>query len=177
MGSSLPVALGTRRIRRKRHEGEWWFAVEDLCGALMDSPDGAECWRKLKRRLAKEGCEFGTLCQSLALPAADGTAQQVECVTLEGVFRIVQSVATPRAEVFKRWLAEVGRGGKKPQGIKTDLDSVFSMLGETAAVEIARSRDDRENDGNAVRKGDEIAAGARKLLESELQGKALISGN
>lgn len=86
MGSSLPVALGTRRIRRKRHEGEWWFAVEDLCGALMDSPDGAGCWRKLKWRLAKEGCEVGTLCHGLVLSAADGTARQVECVTLEGVF-------------------------------------------------------------------------------------------
>jgi len=144
---------------------------------LMDGTDGGACWRKLMRSLEKEGCEVGTLCQGLELPASDGTGQRADCVTLEGVFRIVQSIATPRAEVLKRWLAQVGRGEGKPQGVRTDLDSVFALLGETAAVEIARSRDDQENNGNAVRKGDEIAAGARKQLELELHGKVLISGD
>jgi len=130
---TIPAVPGNRRIRGKRHEGEWWFAVEDVCGVLMDSLDGKECWRKLKRRLEKEGCEVGTLCHGLALPAADGRGWPTDCVTLEGVFRIVQSVATPKAEVFKRWLAEVGRRKKRPQGYGTDLDSVFALLGEEVA--------------------------------------------
>lgn len=145
---------------------------------LMDSPDGAKCWCGFKRRLRAEGCEVGTLSLRLELPALDGKDGQADCVTLEGIFRIVQSVATPRAEVVKRWLAQAGRGEGKPHEIKTDLDSIFSMLGEVAAVEIARSRDDQGlDDGGDVRKGGEIAAGARKQLESELQGKTLISGN
>lgn len=130
----MSMDLCDRRIRRKQHEGEWWFAVEDVCGMLMDNPKGKECWRKLKQRLEKEGCDVWELCHALEFPAADGIGRQIDCVTLEGVFRIVQSVVTPKAEVFKRWLAEVGRGERKPQGIKTGLDSIFTLLGEEVAA-------------------------------------------
>lgn len=82
-----------------------------------------------------------TLCHALGFPAIDGTVRYVDCVTIEGIFRIVQSISSPKAEVFKRWLAEAGRVRKKRQGGKTDLDSIFSMLGEAATVEIARKRD------------------------------------
>jgi len=52
---TLPMVLENNNIRRKRHDGQWWFAVEDVCGMLMDSPDDKGCWRQLKQRLAKEG--------------------------------------------------------------------------------------------------------------------------
>jgi len=137
METSLAL-LDEMKIRRTLHNNEWWFAVEEACGMLMDSPDGGACWRKLKRRLGKEGCDVGALCQGLALPVADGTERQTDCATLEGVFRIVQSVATPKAEVVKRWLAEIGRGGGKTQGYRTDLDSIFALLGDEVAAIVNR---------------------------------------
>lgn len=137
---SLPVIWGDRKIRRIQHEDAWWFAVEDICGALMESPDGVECWQQLRQRLESEGCEVGTLCHGLELPAPDGTARRTDCVTLEGVFRLVQSIALPRAEVFKRWLAKAGREEKRLQGYRTDTDSIFALLYETVAGRIANRR-------------------------------------
>lgn len=125
------------RVRRVRHGGEWWFAVEDVVGMLLDTSDGGGCWRKLKQRLESEGCEVGTLCHGLQVPAPDGTVRRRDCITLEGVFRIVQSIASPKAEVLKRWLAQAGQEEKNRQGYKTDLDTIYAMLSEAATAAIA----------------------------------------
>lgn len=177
METSLAL-LDEMKIRRTLHNDEWWFAVEDVCGALMDSPDGGAFWWKLKQGLRAEGCEVATLCHALEFLAIDGTVRHVDCVTIEGIFRIVQSISSPKAEVFKRWLAEVGRVRKKRQGSKTDLDSIFLMLGEAATVEIARKRDAQgfvENEA-ATRKGVGIAREARERLERET-GVVVTAGN
>ena len=168
METSLAL-LDEMEIRRTLHHGEWWFAVEDVCGVLMDSPDGGASWWKLKQCLGAEGCDVVILCHALGFPAIDGTVRHVDCVTIEGIFRIVQSISSPKAEVFKRWLAEAGRVRKKRQGSKTDLDSIFSMLGEAATVEIARKRDAQgfAEDEGVARKGGGIAGEAREKLEQE----------
>jgi hypothetical protein len=90
------------------HEGEWWFSVVDVVGALTDSPDAGAYWRKLKQRLNEEGSQVVTFCHGLKLQATDGKHYETDCADTEGVFRIVQSVPSPRAEPFKRWLAKVG---------------------------------------------------------------------
>jgi len=115
----------------------------------------------------------------LGFPAIDGTERHVDCVTIEGIFRIVQSISSPKAEVFKRWLAEAGRVRKKRQGGKTDLDSIFSMLGEAATVEIARKRDAQgvAEDEEAARKGCGIAGEARERLEREAGAGVVTAGN
>lgn len=133
----LPVIFERRKVRRVCHDGERWFAVEDVCAMLMDKPDGLECWRRLRQHLEAEGCEIGTLCHALEMPAPGGTTLRAECVTLEGVFRIVQSISSPRAEVFKRWLAQAGREEMWPQGHRTDTASIFALLDETVAARIA----------------------------------------
>lgn len=96
-------------IRRVLVEEEWWFSVVDICSILTDSPDPGAYWRKLKQRLKNEGSEVVTFCHGLKLPAPDGKMRESDCVNTEGAFRIIQSIPSPKAEPFKRWLARVGK--------------------------------------------------------------------
>jgi hypothetical protein len=97
-----------RTIRRTLHNNEWWFSVVDVVAALVESPDPGAYWRKLKQRLAEEGSEVVTFCHGLKVTAPDGKMRETDCATTEGVFRIIQSIPSPKAEPFKRWLAKVG---------------------------------------------------------------------
>jgi hypothetical protein len=97
-----------KTIRRTLNRNEWWFSVVDVVAALIDSPDAGAYWRKLKQRLGEEGSEVVTFCHGLKLPAADGKQYKTDCASTEGIFRIIQSIPSPKAEPFKRWLAKVG---------------------------------------------------------------------
>ncbi len=261
MENKLVVFKG-RQIRRTLYNDEWWFSVIDVCGALTDSKDPVAYWRKLKQRLKAEGSEVVTNCHGLKLTASDGKKRRTDCADTEGIFRIIQSIPSPRAELFKRWLAKVGyervkeienpelatkriraiyrakgysdgwiekrmrgiavcpeltdewkkRGVKKEpeyailtaeiskaafgvtpseykglKGLKrenlrdhmTDLELIFSMLGEAATTEIARKRDTQgfvENK-TASRKGGMIAGDARERLEKETGSKVVSKDN
>ena len=167
----LPENFGGHRVRHLRHDGEWWFAVEDVSGTLMDHSDGAASWRQLRQSLEAEGCEVKTLCRALELPTLDGRIRLTDCVTFEGIFRIVQSVSSPGTEALKCWLAQAGREEVKPQGYRTDTASIFSLL-EDAVTEAIGSRQEglESNDGAAaVRRtiSGSLSKGsdARKLLK------------
>ena len=97
-----------KEIRKVLHHGEWWFSVVDVCGALTDSVDAGAYWRKLKQRLSGEGSEIVTNCHGLKLEASDGKKYETDCSNTEGMFRIIQSIPSPKAEPLKRWLAKVG---------------------------------------------------------------------
>ncbi len=97
-----------KQIRKTIHKDEWWFSVVDVCEALTESPDAGAYWRKLKQRLKEEGSEVVTFCHGLKLEAPDGKMRDTDCADTEGVFRIIQSIPSPKAEPFKRWLAKVG---------------------------------------------------------------------
>lgn len=97
-----------RAIRRTWHNNEWWFSVSDVCAVLTNSPDAGAYWRKLKQRLAAEGSEVVTFCHGLKLTAPDGKQRETDCANTTGLFRIIQSIPSPKAEPFKRWLAQVG---------------------------------------------------------------------
>ena len=97
-----------KQIRKTIHNNEWWFSVVDVCGVLADSIDSGAYWRKLKQRLKEEGSEVVTFCHGLKLEAADGKKYETDCANTEGIFRIIQSIPSPKAEPFKRWLAKVG---------------------------------------------------------------------
>ena len=97
-----------RKIRKIIHLNEWWFSVVDVCEALTDSVNAGAYWRKLKQRLTEEGSEVVTLCHGLKLEASDGKKYETDCTDTEGAFRIIQSIPSPKAEPFKRWLAKVG---------------------------------------------------------------------
>lgn len=102
------ILFKEKEIRRVWHNEEWWFSVVDVCAVLTGSSDAAAYWRKLKQRLLKEGSESVTNCHGLKLPAADGKYYATDCANTEGIFRIIQSIPSPKAEPFKRWLAKVG---------------------------------------------------------------------
>ena len=97
-----------KEIRRTIYKKEWWFSVVDVCGILTNSPDSGAYWRKLKQRLIEEGSEVVTFCHGLKLLAPDGKMRETDCADTEGMFRIIQSIPSPKAEPLKRWLAKVG---------------------------------------------------------------------
>lgn len=97
-----------KKIRRIIYLNEWWFSVVDICGALTDSVDSGAYWRKLKQRLVEESNQVVTFCHGLKLKAPDGKMRETDCANTEGVFRIIQSIPSPKAEPFKLWLAKVG---------------------------------------------------------------------
>ncbi|MEI6437245.1 MAG: Bro-N domain-containing protein [Candidatus Omnitrophota bacterium] len=107
MKKHLAVFEG-RSIRKTEHNGEWWFSVIDVCAVLTNSPDAGAYWRKLKQRLKEEGSEVVTNCHDLKLYAPDGKLRETDCANTEGMFRIIQSIPSPKAEPFKRWLARIG---------------------------------------------------------------------
>ncbi len=97
-----------QRIRKTLHNNEWWFSVTDIVNVLTESDDAGAYWRKLKQRLNQEGSEVVTKCHGLKLIAPDGKMRETDCADTEGIFRIIQSIPSPKAEPFKRWLAKVG---------------------------------------------------------------------
>jgi hypothetical protein len=108
MTSNHLIVFESATIRRALHQGEWWFSVVDIVAILTESPDAGAYWRKLKQRLKEEGSEVVTFCHGLKLPAPDGKMRLTDCANTETLFRVIQSIPSPKAEPFKRWLAKVG---------------------------------------------------------------------
>ena len=101
----------TKTIRTAWNEAEeeWYFSVVDVVGVLTDSPDPKRYWSVLKTRLKQEGVEGTTICSTLKLPAQDGKMRSTDVASTEQIFRIIQSVPSPKAEPFKQWLAQVAK--------------------------------------------------------------------
>lgn len=256
------VILQDKRIRKTLHQGEWWFSVADIVEVLTDSVDARHYIKRMRQCDHELDACWGIMCIPLTLLAPDGKKRKTNCINTEGVFRIIQSIPSPKAEPFKRWLAKVGyermqeiedpelatkrtkalyrakgyseawiekrmRGiavraeltdewkdqevkgepeyailtseiskaafGMTPDEYKafkglerenlrdhmTDLELIFSMLGEAATMEIARKQDARGFAENKVvaRKGGRIAGEARENLEIESGGKVSTPEN
>ena len=88
---------------------EWYFAVVDVVAILTESADASAYWRKLKQRLKKEGNETVTNCHTFKLQAADGKMRLADVVTTQELFRLIQSIPSPKAEPFKQWVAQVAK--------------------------------------------------------------------
>lgn len=98
-----------REIRKQLHGGEWWFSVVDVIAALTESVNARDYWFKMKLRVkSDDGFELSTLCRQLKMESSDGKKYATDCANTEGIFRIVQSIPSKKAEPFKRWLAKVG---------------------------------------------------------------------
>jgi hypothetical protein len=108
MESQKIVLFQGLKIRKIIHQDEWWLSVVDVCLALTNSNDPGAYWRKLKQRLTEEGSEVVTICHGLKLEAPDGKRYETDCANAEGIFRIIQSIPSPKLEPLKRWLAKVG---------------------------------------------------------------------
>ena len=98
------------QIRRIFFEDEWWFSVIDVIGLLTGSENSRDYWYKMKIREKDEAdTELSTNCRQLKLVAPDGKQRETDCANTEGIFRIIQSIPSPKAEPFKRWLAKIGK--------------------------------------------------------------------
>jgi DNA-damage-inducible protein D len=251
-------------IRRRWHEDQWWFSVVDVVGVLSESAIPKRYWSDLKRKMAQEagsGQPYESVVR-LKLPAPDGKQRETDCANTETLFRIIQSIPSPKAEPFKRWLAQVGyerikeiedpelasararelyeakgypkdwiekrlrsihvRGAltaewkqrgvsegleysiltaeiaratfgltpgdhKKLKGLQkakaanlrdhmTDLELIFTMLGEASTTEIATRKDARgfEQNKTAAKAGGSVAGNARRELEAR-SGTPVVS--
>ncbi|MBU0675198.1 MAG: Bro-N domain-containing protein [Proteobacteria bacterium] len=263
MENKLVVFKG-KEIRRIFHNNEWWFSVIDVVGVLSDSNNPKRYWSDLKRKLEQEaGSEqpYEKIVR-FKLLASDGKKRETDCAETATLFRVIQSIPSPKAEPFKRWLAKVGyervqeiedpglatkrtkalyrakgyseawiekrmrgiavraeltdewqnRGikedpeyailtseiskaafGLTPSEYKnlkglerenlrdhmTDLELIFSMLGEAATTEIARKQNAQGFGENkvAAHKGGKISGDARKKLEVETGDKVVSPEN
>jgi DNA-damage-inducible protein D len=261
------IALFQRKeVRRIIHNGEWWFVITDVIAALTNSVDPKGYFTDMRRReseLAEALKGGGNLPPPLGLPfATAGGRQLLQCWNTEGIFRLIQSIPSPKAEPFKRWLARVGyervqeiedpelatkrtralyqaKGYSddwiekrmhsiairdeltdewKKRGVReqreysiltaeisqatfgltpsqyaelkqlkrenlrdhmTDLELIFSMLGEAATTEIARNKDAQGFPENkqAARSGGAVAGHARRDLEKKSGRKVVTSEN
>ena len=88
-------------------EEKWYFSIVDVCGVLTDSPNPRNYWKVLKHRLLKEGNQTVTNCNQLKLRAEDGRMRLTDVADTEQLFRIIQSIPSPKAEPFKQWMAQV----------------------------------------------------------------------
>ncbi|MEK7645075.1 MAG: Bro-N domain-containing protein [Patescibacteria group bacterium] len=96
------------RIRKTLHNGEWWFSVIDVIEALTGSERSSAYWTAMKARVhSEDGFQLSTICRQLKLEAPDGKMRETDCADVEGMFRVIQSIPSPKAEPFKRWLARV----------------------------------------------------------------------
>jgi hypothetical protein len=102
------VVFKDKKIRRTLHNDEWWFSVADVVEALTDSSDLRQYIKRMRQRDPELDSKWGTICTPLELVAPDGKLRKTNCANTEGLFRIIQSIPSPKAEPFKRWLAKVG---------------------------------------------------------------------
>ncbi len=97
------------RTHWDEEQDKWYFSIVDIVSVLTDSVDAGAYWRKLKERLIIEGNETVTNCHGLKMRAADGKMRVADVADTEQLFRLIQSIPSPKAEPFKIWLARVGR--------------------------------------------------------------------
>lgn len=96
-----------KTIRKTIFQKEWWFSVLDIIKVLTDSPQPKTYWAKMKDRDKVMSQPF-PFWEQLKMPAEDGKMRETDCANTEGLFRIIQSIPSPKAELLKRWLAKVG---------------------------------------------------------------------
>src|SRR3990167_7585229 len=97
----------SRQIRKTIYNNEWWFVVEDVILALIDSSDPKQYVSRMKQRDSELNKGWVQIVHTLSVKT-EGGAQSMNCANTEGIFRIIQSVPSQKAEPFKRWLAKVG---------------------------------------------------------------------
>ena len=100
-----------RKIRTAWDEEkeEWYFSVQDVVAVLSGSTDPKQYIKKMRTRDPQLSANWGTICTPVQMLAADGKQRKVQAANTEGILRIIQSIPSPKAEPFKRWLAQVGR--------------------------------------------------------------------
>ena len=193
-----------RKIRKTIYQNEWWFVIEDVVLALIDSNDSKQYIQRMRLRDSELSKGWVQIVHTLLMETSSGK-QKMNCADTEGVFRIIQSIPSPKAEPFKRWLARVGYERvqeiedpelaqkrvtseyKKIKGLKrqnlrdhmNDLELLFSQLGEAATTEITKTDHPQgfKKNKQVSKRGGKIAGDARSNLERETGRKVITSQN
>ena len=123
-----------KKIRRIWHEEKWFFSVVDVVGVLTDSDNPRNYWHMLKvREKESSEIELSTNCVQLKLMAEDKKLRETDCADTEGIFRIIQSIPSKKAEPFKRWLARVGyeriREIENPELAQERMKKIYELKG------------------------------------------------
>ena len=126
-------AFQDKNIRRIWHNNEWYFSVVDVIGALTDSDNPRNYWNMLKSRELDYGIELYTICVQLKLKSSDNKLYATDCSNTEGLFRIIQSIPSKKAEPFKLWLAKVGyervQEIENPELAQTRMKEIYKAKG------------------------------------------------
>lgn len=101
------IVFESKKIRRIWNEDEWYYSIVDIVEALTDSPTPRQYWGKIKDREFVK-FQLSPIWVRLKLKAGDGKLRQTDCVNTQSAFRLIQSIPSPKAEPFKRWLAKIG---------------------------------------------------------------------
>jgi len=122
-----------KTIRRKLIGDKWFFSVVDIIAVLTDSPRPRKYWSDLKLKLIEEGSELSAKIGQLKLKSGDGKEYETDCADTEGIFRIIQSIPSKKAEPFKRWLARVGyervQEIENPELVQERMKKLYELKG------------------------------------------------
>jgi len=102
------LIFGDKDVRQVLVDGEWFFSVVDVVGVLSESSRPRKYWADLRKRLVEDGSELSDFIGQLKMESSDGKKYMTDCANLKGIFRIIQSIPSKKAEPFKLWLAKVG---------------------------------------------------------------------
>ncbi len=111
MDENAIIVFQGKDIRRTWFNNEWYFYVIDVVAVLTEQEEyqrARKYWNKLSQKLRDEGSEVVTNCHRLKFTAEDGKLRETDCANVKSIFRIIQSIPSPKAEPFKQWLAQVG---------------------------------------------------------------------
>ncbi len=106
--SIMPAIFEAKEVRRVWHEEQWFFVIEDVIAALIESKNAKQYIQRMRQRDEQLSQGWVQIVHTLAVPTKGGI-QSMVCADLQGIFRIIQSVSSPKAEPFKQWLAKVGQ--------------------------------------------------------------------
>ena len=107
MAENKIVVFQEKNVRRVWHEGKWWFVVNDIVEVLTDTPNAADYLKKVRKRDEELAKGWGQIVTPLSVPT-EGGKQRMSCANMKGLFRLIMSIPSPKAEPFKVWLAQVG---------------------------------------------------------------------
>ena len=168
-----------RKVRSvwDEEQEKWYFSVVDVVGVLTDQPDlehSRNYWKVLKHRLKKEGAELVTNCNQLKLLASDGKRYKTDVADTEQMFRIIQSVPSPKAEPFKQWMARVA--AERLDQMQDPELGIQRAMAELSATSITRAKDPQNFEENAQcpSEGGEVARVAKEQLELKT-GRGVVS--
>jgi DNA-damage-inducible protein D len=136
MGIAKVAVFEGKHIRKILHEEEWWFSIIDIVQVLTGSSIPKRYWSDLKRKLTKEGYfELYEKIVQFKMSAPDGKMRLTDCANTETLFRIIQSIPSPKVEPLKRWLARIGK--ERIDEIKNpelSMERMKELITETGSV-------------------------------------------